>query len=294
MSNAGNIGETIDRVFEIIMLLLPIVAAVATWFLRTYVKSAKTEKNVAAIVRLSNAAIAFAEDLDKRGDLEKYLKLWNMPEDVLSLTSNGLKKLNLAGKWLETELGRQGIKMTDEEAKSWIAAQFQERVGDIGRDRGVAERTQEAVGLLRALQQSGLLSLPTDGTQAAIFGDVVANWVVGQLSPGEEDVLRRQAVAQFQSQLVAKPQVPAGGVATGSADQLTDLARQSVQYVQQLKANHQLTLPEADIAVAWVLTEVTKQGLVVTTNQIANAVHTAFSESGTPGSFESICCGSSG
>jgi hypothetical protein len=280
MNTAGNIGETIDRVFEIIMLLLPIVAAVATWFLRTYVKSAKTEKNVAAIVRLSNAAIAFAEDLDKRGDLEKYLKLWNMPEDVLSLTSNGLKKLNLAGKWLETELGRQGIQMTDEEAKSWIAAQFQERVGDIGRDRGVAERTQEAVGLLRALQQSGLIFLPTDGTQAAIFGDVVANWVVGQLNPGEEGVLRKQAVAQFQSQLVAKPQVPAGGVASGSADQLTDLARQSVQYVQQLKANHQLTLPEADIAVAWVLTEVTKQGLVVTTDQIANAVRTAFSESG--------------
>ena len=277
----NNVGETIDRVFEIIMLLLPIVAAVATWFLRTYVKSAKTEKNVAAIVRLSNAAIAFAEDLDKRGDLEKYLKLWNMPDDVLSLTSNGLKKLNLAGKWLETELGRQGIKMTNEEAKSWIAAQFQERVGDIGRDRGVAERTQEAVGLLRALQQSGLIFLPTDGTQAAMLGNVVANWVASQIGPGEEGVLRQQAAAQFQSQLVAKPQVPAGGVATGSADQLTDLARQSVQYVQQLEANHQLTLPKADIAAAWVLTEVTKQGLVVTTGQIANAVRTAFSESGT-------------
>ena len=281
MSNAGNIGEIIDRVFEIVMLLLPIVAAVATWFLRTYVKSAKTEKDVAAIVRLSNMAIAFAEDLDKRGDLEKYLKLWNMPDDVLSLTSNGLKKLNLAGKWLETELGRQGIQMSDEEAKSWIAAQFQERVGDIGRDRGIAERTQEAMGLLRALQQSGLISLPTDSAQAALFGDVVANWVTSQLGPGEEGVLRVQAAAQFQSQLVAKPQVSTGGIASGSADQLADLARQSVQYVQQLKANHRLTLPEADIAVAWVLTEVTKQGLVVTTDQIANAVRTAFSESGT-------------
>ena len=118
--DTASISETIDQVFQVIMLLLPIVAAVATWFLRTYVKSAKVEKDVAAIIRLSNAAIDFAEDLDKRGDLGKYLEMWNMPEDVINLTSDGLKKLNLAGKWLETELGRQGIQMTDEEAKALL------------------------------------------------------------------------------------------------------------------------------------------------------------------------------
>jgi hypothetical protein len=279
--DASNISETLDRVFQIIMLLLPVVAAVATWFLRTYVKSAKVEKDVAAIVRLSNAAIDFAEDLDKRGELGKYLEMWNMPEDVIGLTSNGLKKLNLAGKWLESELGRQGIQMTDEEAKSWIASQFQGRVGDIGRERGIAERTQEAASLLQALQQSGLIALPADGTRVAMLGDAVANWIVGQLGKEETGPLREQALARFESQLVVQPQVSAGPATPPVESQLADLARQSVQYVEQLEASHELTLPRADIAVAWVLTEVTKRGLAVTAEQIAGAVHAAFDKAKT-------------
>jgi len=272
------VNQTINLVVQIIMVVLPIAAAIATWFLRTYVKSAKVEKDVAAIVRLSNAAIDFAEDLDKRGELGKYLQMWNMPEEVISLTSNGLKKLNIAGKWLESELGRQGIQMTDEEAKSWIAAQFQDRVGDIGQERGIAERTQEAVSLLQALQQSGLIALPADGTRVAMLGDAVANWVVGQLGKEETSPLREQALARFESQLVVQPQVPGGAAAPPVESQLTDLARQSVQYVEQLEASHELTLPAADIAVAWVLTEVTKRGLAVTTEQIAAAVRRAFGE----------------
>jgi hypothetical protein len=278
--NSGNIGETLDRVFQIIMLLLPVVAAIATWFLRTYVKSAKVEKDVAAIVRLSNAAIDFAEDLDKRGELGKYLQMWNMPEDVISLTSNGLKKLNIAGKWLESELGRQGIQMTDEEAKSWIASQFQGRVGDLGRERGIAERTEEAASLLRALQRSGLIALPADGARVALLGDAVANWVVGRLGEEETAPLRQQALARFESHLVVPPQVPGGPATPPVESQLADLARQSVQYVEQLKASHELTLPAVDIAVAWVLTEVTKRGLAVTTEQIAAAVRGAFGERG--------------
>lgn len=278
--DTGNMSETLDRVFQVIMLILPIVAAVATWFLRTYVKSAKVEKDVAAIVRLSNAAIDFAEDLDKRGELGKYLKMWDMPEDVISLTSNGLKKLSLAGKWLESELGRQGIQVTDEEAKAWIASQFQSRVGDIGRERGIAARTEEAVSLLNALQQSGLITLPADGTRVAMLGDAVANWVIGQLDAGEADILREEALARVEGQLVLKPQASAEPVPSPLESQLTDLARQSVQYVEQLKASHQLTLPAVDIALAWVLTEVTKRGLPVTTDQIASEVHAALGEAG--------------
>jgi hypothetical protein len=279
-------NETLDRVFEIIMLLLPIVAAIATWFLRTYVKSAKVEKDVAAIVRLSNAAIDFAEDLDKRGDLGKYLKMWNMPDDVMNLTSDGLKKLNLAGRWLETELGRQGIQMTDEEAKAWIAAQFQKRVGDMGRERTVAARAEEAVRLLQALARSGLINLPADPAQAAQLADQVTGWALAQPEKEPDALLREEAMMRVRGQLSAPlpPSVAAAAPSTPAAPslevQLSDLARQSVQYVARLKADHELTLPDMDIAVAWVLTEVTKQGLAVTTEQIASAVHGAFGESG--------------
>lgn len=217
---------------------------------------------------------------NKRGELGKYLKMWNMPDDIINLTSDGLKKLNLAGKWLESELGRQGIQMTDEEAKSWIAAQFQGRVGDIGRDRGIAERTREAASLLHALEQSGLIALPADGARVAMLGDAVANWVIGQLGDEEAGLLREQALAQFESQLVSKPQVLGEPATPPLESQLTDLARQSVQYVERLKASHQLTLPEKDIAMAWVLTEVTKRGLAATAEQLADAVNRAFAERG--------------
>jgi hypothetical protein len=56
------------------------------------------------------------------------------------------------------------------------------------------------------------------------------------------------------------------------------LARQSVAYVEQLKRERKLTLSETDLAVAWMLTEVTQQGLNVTPDQIGAAVRAAFVE----------------
>lgn len=267
---------TLNLIFQAIMLILPIVAAVATWFLRTYVKSAEAEKALGAIVHLSNAAIDFAEDLDKRGDLDKYLKMWNMPEDVLNLTSDGLKKLNLAGKWLEAELARTGIEMTDEEAQSWIASQFQKRVGDIGRERRISERTQEAVDLLKALAQSGLISLPAGRDQVSQLARQVTDWIISQADQEGTDPLHDQVLTEFQTQLEAEVPPSVQPTLTAAETGLADLARQAVQYVQQLQSSREVTLPETDIAVAWVLTEVTKRDLQVTTEQIAGAVRAAF------------------
>jgi hypothetical protein len=271
----SELNETLNLVFQITMFVLPIAVALLTWFLRNYVKSAGAERSVAAIVKLSNAAIDFAEDLDNRGDLEKYLRMWNMPEDVLNLTSNGLKKLNLAGKWLEAELARNGIKMTDEEAQSWIAAEFQKRVGDIGRERKISERTAEAVDLLKALAQSGLIGLPADRADISLLASRVADWIITQVDLEETDPLRDQVLVELQTGMGVEPTPAVPPPQSPIEAKLTDLARQAVQYVQELKSSRELTLSEMDIAGAWVLTEVTKQGLPVTTEQIANAVRDA-------------------
>jgi hypothetical protein len=116
------ISDVLSLIFQVLMLVLPVAVAIITWFVLTYVKSANAEKTMAAVIRVSNAAIDFAEDLDQRGELAKYLKLWNVPEEVMNLTSDGLKKLHLAGQWAESEFVRLGIKLTDEEAQAWIAA----------------------------------------------------------------------------------------------------------------------------------------------------------------------------
>ncbi len=279
--DAKQISDTINLVFQVIMLILPIAAVFVTWFLRTYVKSANAEKTIGAIMRLSNAAIDTVEDMDKRGELNKYLKMWNMPEDVINLTSDGLKKLNLAGKWAEGEFARMGIKMTDEEAKAWIASEFQKRMGDIGPERDATARTSNALNLLLTLQQSGLISLPADASQAALLANKIAEWAATQPGTGATSLPQAGAPIPSQAPSAEKPQPPAESSGPSIETQLAQLASQSVQYVEQLKASHQLTLPETDIAVAWVLTEVTKQGLPVTTDQIARAVRAAFQTRGT-------------
>ena len=171
-----------------------------------------------------------------------------------------------------------GIKMTDEEAQAWIASEFQKRVGDIGRARGVDQRTREAMSLLQALQQSGMINLPTETYQAAQLADQVANWAVTQTNGGAEDVLREEALSTVRTELTPEAQPQAEAPQVSPEARLRDLARQSVAYVGQLKRDHKLTLPETDIAVAWVLTEVTQQGLSVTAGQIAAAVRAAFAE----------------
>ncbi len=270
------ISDTINLVFQVLMLILPIAAVFITWFLRTYVKSANADKTVGSIVQLSNAAIDFVQNLDERGELAKYLKMWNMPEDVINLTSDGLKKLNLAGKWAESEFARLGIKMTDEEAKAWIASEFQKRMGGVGPERAATARTGDAANLLLTLQQSGLISLPADAGQAALLANKIAEWAATQPGPGATGLSQAEVVVQSPTPPPEKPQVPMESPAPSVETQLAQLGAQSVQYVEQLQASHQLTLPETDIAVAWVLTEVTKQGLPVTTDQIARAVRAAF------------------
>lgn len=154
------ITQTINLVFQIMMLVLPIAVALVVWFLRTYVKSTKAEKTLAAIIRVSNAAIDFAEDLDKRGELAKTLKAWNVPEDVTPLVSNGLNKLHLAGRWAETEFARLGIKLTDTESQPWIAAEYQRRQGGAGPEQPPADRPDQAASLPGVIKPGGVTDQP--------------------------------------------------------------------------------------------------------------------------------------
>ena len=93
----------LDIVVQIVIVILPIVLS---WFLRSYVRGTTAEKEIAAIAKLANNAINYVENLDNRGAL-------NLPSDV----SKGLHKLGLAGGWLENELGRAGISISNDEAQ---------------------------------------------------------------------------------------------------------------------------------------------------------------------------------
>jgi hypothetical protein len=271
--------DLLDLLIQLLIIVLPIVL---TWFARTYVKSEQAQKRMGSIVRLANIAIDYAEDLDKRGDLDKHLRMYNLPQDIIDHTSRGIQKLNLAGVFVEQELAKIGVKVTNEEAKAWIASEFRSRVGDIGKERTAITRAQEAVVILQNLDQSGLITLPDDVDQALHIADRIADWILEQ-TDGEDD-----PVVQHEVRLRVRRELLGNGIPTGNepppsphvppeAD-LETLAQEAVRYVEKLKQSHDLTLPESDVAAAWILTEVTKRNIPVTTDQIARAVREAMAE----------------
>ena len=128
-----NVVEPTDQILDIVLQMVLIVTPILiTWFLQTYVRGTKAERDIAATVRLSNTAIDYVENLDRRGALD-------LPPD----TSKGLHKLSLATEWMDGELQRAGIKMTDDEAAQWISAEFQNRMGGVRMVRQ-NERSSEA------------------------------------------------------------------------------------------------------------------------------------------------------
>jgi hypothetical protein len=59
---------------------------------------------------------------------------------------------------------------------------------------------------------------------------------------------------------------------------LTDLALRAVQYVEGLKQTRTLTIPERDIAMAWMLVETTNQDIPATPDEIVSAIDQALRE----------------
>lgn len=269
--------DVLDIVLQLIVLVVPIVIS---WFIRTYVKGTVSEKNLAAIVRLSNSAIDFVENLDNNKQL-------NVPPGA----QKGVEKLKLAANWLEGELNRAGIKMTDEEAQKWISSEFQKRVGDIRPVTQIAEVTHSAVDLILNVERTNMVELPPEVDRIAYLAGLAADWSLAQLAMKKwTNISREEALTWARAELVQRLQGPVGEAP--AANPLAKLAQGAVEFLQQLKAGGRLAVQpgaageniEADVATAWLLTEAAKQGLTVTSSQIAEAIANVLPQlSGGPG-----------
>jgi hypothetical protein len=262
------ISPTKDLLDILVQALIVVVPVVITWFIRTYVRGSTAEKDLAAIVRLSNSAIDFVENLDNRGQLD-------LPAGV----SKGTHKLKLAGQWLESELQRAGIKITGEAAQQWIASEFQKRVGDVRMVGAIAELTGQAVNLIQELERSGLLEIPAEVDRAVHLTELAADWLMTQLAKQGATISREEALTWVRAEFLQRLQGKTSEAPVAS-DPVADLAAQAVAFVEKLKASGQLT-PQpgvseeqfaTDVAVAWSVTEAAKQGLAVTKTQITEAV----------------------
>ncbi len=262
----NQISQSKDLLDVLVQMLIIVVPVVLSWFIRTFIKNSATESRLAAVVRLSNAAIDYVENMDKRGDLK-------LPPDV----KKGGLSFKLAAEWLESELKRNDIKMDTPQAEKWISAEFQKRVGTIIPNSSLAELARLAVDLLQNLERNKFSELPADADRMSYLAGLGADWVIAQLAQTRGAILTHaEALPWVRAEILQRlqlKQLPSG-------DKLMDLARDAVTFVTSLKASGQLTLRpgasggdvERDVVIAWMLTEAAKQRMSVSPDEIAQAV----------------------
>ena len=245
---------------QVVLVVVPIFL---TWFARNFVKTNEQQKELGIIARLANAGIDYAEDVDKRGEVQGFYDLLKLSPAARVETSKGLQKLQLAGNWLVAELEKRGIKTTEQDAQKWVAAEFQNRIGSVSVVRPAAEISKDVANLIDELDRKGLIQLPANLAQVNDLTLSLANWIVdrvGDSSPEKRELQRQEAVTTLRSKIEEKAALSAPGGGSADDQKLRDLTSAAVAYVQQIKTQYTLTMPERDVAAAWLLTEITKQG----------------------------------
>lgn len=269
--------EQITQIAEVLAQIAIIAAPIIlSWYLKTYRKSvqnSQSEMELAAIVRLANTAIDYVEALDKGGSLEKVLQMLQLPVEIVNSSSKGVKKLALAGHWLENELRQAGIKITDEKAMEWVSAEFRKRVGDVRMGTTVAKHIQEAVTTIQQLEQSGLIGLSPTVDRLNQLAGLAADWAIAQLDQEGVQIPREEILTRVRAEYLKIQQDQSVDIDLPTGDRLTLLAEQALRFLDGRQIGNQLNqLSKKQLVAAWVLTEVVKQGLDAEPDEIAEAV----------------------
>lgn len=266
----GRYRELLDFIIQGFLVVIPLIL---TWFVRTYVRGTALERKLGAIVRLSNTAIDYAENLDKRGQINPTERL-----------SKGGQKLQLAGQWMESELKRMGISMSDEEARQWISAEFQKRMGEVHMVDTLADLARRGASLIQKLDENGLIEGGPSEERLAYMAGLAADWVVAQYAREGAVISREEAITWVRAELLQMLQL--GGAALAGGGQLPELATRAVAFLEEIRgstalADHSEAMgfpAEIDIATAWLLTEAAKQGHLFTAEEISAEIGKAMGE----------------
>jgi hypothetical protein len=258
-----------DVLLQVVYLVVPIVIS---WVIRTYVQNSNHEKQLGSIIRLSNAAIDYVENLEKRGDLV-------VPENM----KKGQQKLFEAAQWLEHELAKNGVKITNEDAGKWISSEFQKRMGGVQNSSITSDVARLAVDLIQGLEKGDLSGLTLNKEKLDILVGLAADWLATQLSEQRGVSMgHNEAETWVRAELMNRLQIKQ----LPSGDQLMDLARQAVGFMLELKATGRLVSPpgtsnknmERDVAVAWMLTEAAKMAMTISPSEITRMISLALQE----------------
>ena len=256
-----------DLLVQVVYLVVPVVLS---WFIRTYVRASNYEKQLSSIVRLSNSAIDYVENLEKRGEMV-------VPENM----KKGQQKLAEASKWLENELKSNGIKISNEDAAKWISSEFQKRMGGVQTSSITSEVTKLAVDLIQGLEKGDLSGLTGNQDKLNVLVGLASDWLAAQLIEQRGvSIARSEAETWVRAEILNRLQIKQ----LPSGDQLMDLARKAVGFMLELKASGRLPARpgaenmERDVAVAWMLTEAAKMGSTISPAEITRVIGLALKE----------------
>ena len=251
----------------LVQVLLLIVALFAAWMFSRYLRSALAQNRLSAIRRLAEVAVDYVEHLDGRGELSAPVR-----------TDRAARKRELAAQWLVGRLKDDGVRISTEQAQTWIAAEMHRRVGSLLPVEKVAELARTSVELAQRLEQAHLVATPANVNASAYLAGLSADWLAVEAAKLGVNLQREQALAYVRGATLEKLVARANQVTI--EDPLTRLAWEAVEYMENLKASGKQTIRpgagggnlEMDITTAWMITEVTRRGLAVTADQISDAL----------------------
>jgi hypothetical protein len=272
-----NVPAIFDFAFGLFAIVIPLALS---WYARTYLKSAESQKRIGVITSLANAAINYAEDCDRRGQLELLAHGLELPESLSHNPSPGNQKLALASHWLVEELKKMGIRrVNQDQAMRWVAAEFQRNMGDLQSMHSVSALTDLAADLLKQLGRNGYVKLPSNTLDAVSLIQFIADWAAAQSGDVKYDkvIQREAAMARISPSSLM---MSAGGNQTASKIspevRITLLARRATEFVAELQKQGKLRMPERETAKAWVVQQAQLDDIPVTSEQIDSALTKAF------------------
>lgn len=238
-------------------LILAAFAGFASYLLQKYVRGTSAERYVATITEVVRQGTRYVERLDGDG------KLNLGPEE-----SKGLKKLALATEYVKQQIDKAGLKsISEDEIHQWINAELQRQMGsEIMPVRAIAAAAQESIGTISALLNMGRIDLPPGTTRESYIAELAADRIVARVkNEHNTNLARSDALAAAWNELVNS--LSGGPV---------DLAEKAFTYLSDLKAKGKLALipgiREEEIAAAFMLTEALKEGVALSSDEIAHAL----------------------
>jgi hypothetical protein len=259
-----------DFLTLLLQALLVGTAISAAWMYSRYLRSVQAQNRLSLARRLAEAAVEYVEDLDSRGEL-------GQPAG----SDRNAQKRELAAQRLISQMQEAGFAISAEQAHMWIAVESHQRSISQPPLEKIAELARASLDVAQRLEQAHLVEPPANVNSSVFLAGLAADWLTAEMAKSGVNLSRDQAATWVRGEILHRLQTQAAQATV--EDPLARLAREAVEFMENLKASGRLTIHpgaaggsvEMDVATGYLITEVAKRGLAVTADQIYEAIDAA-------------------